>query len=104
LYQRASGFAFLSSYEGFGLTPLDAIAAGVPPVVLDTPTAREVYGPAALYVPGPEPALIEAALDRVLFDPRCRASILAAAPGILERYDWTTTGRATLDAITGAAR
>jgi glycosyltransferase involved in cell wall biosynthesis len=98
-YHRASAFAFLSSYEGFGLTPLDAIAAGVPPVVLDTPAAREVYGPAALYVPRPEPALVEAALDRVLFDGATRASLLAAAPGALERYDWTATGRATLDAI-----
>ena len=52
LYARASVFAFLSEYEGFGLTPLEALAAGVPPVVLDTPVAREVYGPAARYVAG----------------------------------------------------
>ena len=51
LYARASVFAFLSEYEGFGLTPLEALAAGVPPVVLDTPVAREIYGPAARYVP-----------------------------------------------------
>ena len=44
LYAEASAFAFLSEYEGFGLTPLEALAAGVPPVVLDTPVAREVYG------------------------------------------------------------
>ena len=48
--RRASVFAFLSEYEGFGLTPLEALAAGVPPVVLDTPIAREIYGPAARYV------------------------------------------------------
>ena len=50
LYARASVFAFLSEYEGFGLTPLEALAAGVPPVVLDTPVAREVYGDAAVFV------------------------------------------------------
>ena len=49
--RRASVFAFLSEYEGFGLTPLEALAAGVPIVVLDTPVAREVYGDAACYVP-----------------------------------------------------
>ena len=51
LYARASVFVFLSEYEGFGLTPLEALSAGVPIVVLDTPIAREVYGEAAWYVP-----------------------------------------------------
>ena len=50
LYQRASVFVFLSDYEGFGLTPLEALSAGVPIVVKDTPVAREVYGDAAWYV------------------------------------------------------
>ena len=43
-------FVFLSEYEGFGLTPLEALSAGVPIVVNDTPVAREVYGDAAWYV------------------------------------------------------
>lgn len=102
-YRQASVFAFLSSYEGFGLTPLDAIAAGVPPVVLDTPTAREVYGPAAFYVPRPEPALVEAALENVLLDGPTRAALLTAGPAVLRRYDWAATARATLAAITEAA-
>ena len=50
LYARASVFVFLSEYEGFGLTPLEALSAGVPIVVLDTAVAREVYGEAAWYV------------------------------------------------------
>ena len=41
-YRTASVFAFLSEYEGFGLTPLEALACGIPAVVLDTPVAREV--------------------------------------------------------------
>ena len=53
LYQRSAAFAFLSEYEGFGLTPLEALAAGIPPVVLDTAVAREVLGDAALYVATP---------------------------------------------------
>ena len=68
LYARASAFAFLSEYEGFGLTPLEAMAAGIPVVVLDTEVAREIYGPAAEYVAQPEPDLIAAALERVLVD------------------------------------
>src|SRR4029450_11826087 len=44
LYGRARVFAFLSDYEGFGMTPLEAIAHGVPAVVLNSAVAREVYG------------------------------------------------------------
>ncbi len=50
LYRDASVFAFLSEYEGFGLTPLEALVEGVPPVVLDTAVARETCGGAARYV------------------------------------------------------
>ena len=99
LHGRASAFVFLSSYEGFGMTPLDALAAGIPIVVLDTEVAREIYGPAALYVERPEPALIEQALERVLFDGSVRARLLDAAQGQLERYSWSECARRTLQVL-----
>jgi glycosyltransferase involved in cell wall biosynthesis len=51
LYAGARAFAFLSEYEGLGLTPLEALAAGIPPVLLDTDVARESCGNAAVYGP-----------------------------------------------------
>ena len=54
-YASAGLFAFLSEYEGFGLTPLEAMRHRVPTVVLDTPVAREVYGAGARYVPAGTP-------------------------------------------------
>lgn len=102
-YREARAFAFLSDYEGFGLTPLEALAAGIPIVVLDTPIAREIYGPAALYVSRPDPAEIEAALERALFDEPARAALLAAADGVLARYSWQTCASAVLDVLVRAA-
>jgi glycosyltransferase involved in cell wall biosynthesis len=104
LYGRASAFAFLSSYEGFGLTPLDAIAAGIPPVVLDSPVAREIYGDAAFRVAAPDPALVEAALDRVLFDDTERARLARAGRDVAARYSWADSGRHTLAALIEAGR
>jgi glycosyltransferase involved in cell wall biosynthesis len=103
LYRQASAFAFLSEYEGFGLTPLDALAAGVPIVVLDTEVAREIYGPAAIYVSGPDAALVDAALDQALFDASARTRVLEAAPLVLERYSWPESAQRTLQVLLAAA-
>jgi glycosyltransferase involved in cell wall biosynthesis len=103
LYGRATAFAFLSEYEGFGLTPLDALAAGVPIVVLDTEVAREIYGPAAVYVPTPDPAQVASALERVLFDPVERGRLQAAAATVIERYSWHECAHRTLQALLAAA-
>ncbi len=100
LYARASAFAFLSEYEGFGLTPLEALASGIPPVLLDTPIAREICGPAARYIPASNTgaALVDALVD-CLSHEASRRAILQHAPGVLARYSWAHTAAATLDAI-----
>jgi glycosyltransferase involved in cell wall biosynthesis len=104
LYARASVFGYLSEYEGFGLTPLEAMAAGVPSVVLDTPVAREVYADAVCYVPaGDEPAAA-AAIRRLLTDRRQASALLARAPGVLARYGWDQAAERTLALIEGIAR
>ena len=103
LYRRASAFAFLSDYEGFGLTPLEAMSAGVPVLVLDTEVAREIYGAAAAYVERADPPLIADALDRLLFDEGERARRLAAAGAVLERYSWQACARRTLQQLVASA-
>ncbi len=103
LYARARAFVFLSDYEGFGLTPLEALSAGVPIVVGDTPVAREVYGDAARYVGTSDVAAAAAALEATLFDEAERRALLSRAPAILGRYSWTRAGRETLDVLLEAA-
>lgn len=95
LYRRASVFAFLSEYEGFGLTPLEALSAGVPIVVLDTPIAREVYGPAAAYV-GRDTDSAAAALRHLLTSPEAIRAQLTHAPGVLAGYSWDRAAEETL--------
>lgn len=104
LYARASAFAFLSEYEGFGLTPLEAMAAGIPVVVLDTDVSREIYGPAAEYVPQPEPGLIAAALERLLVDGEERARLIEAGAAQVGRYSWDECARRTLQVLLACAK
>jgi glycosyltransferase involved in cell wall biosynthesis len=101
-YAEASAFVYLSEYEGFALTPLEALASGVPVVLLDTPVAREVYGDAATYVTRPDPALIADAMHAVLLEPAKRERLLQGATDVLRRYSWTAFAEQVLDQLLDA--
>jgi glycosyltransferase involved in cell wall biosynthesis len=103
LYAGASAFAFLSDYEGFGLTPLEALASGLPIAVLDTEISREIYGPAAVYVRDAGPANIAAALEQVLFDSATRTRLREATPQVLARYSWEACAHRTLQILLASA-
>ena len=103
LYARARAFAFLSEYEGLGLTPLEALACGITPVVLDTPVARESCGDAAIYVGVGDLRATAHAIERALFDEQVREQVRAAAPAVLARYHWPRAARETLAVIDGSA-
>jgi glycosyltransferase involved in cell wall biosynthesis len=103
LYATSRAFAFLSEYEGLGLTPLEALTSGVPSVLLDTPVARESCGDAALYVQKGDIQGTVAALEQLLFSEALRQSLLGAAPAVLARYDWPRAARETLAVLEGAA-
>ena len=104
LYERASVFAFLSEYEGFGLTPLEALAGGVPPIVLDTPVARETCGAAARYVsPSASNEEIAAGIAALLTSADARRDVLRHRLDVLDRYDWSLAAAATLSVLEEAA-
>ena len=104
LYRDASAFAFLSEYEGFGLTPLEALVEGVPPVVLDTAVARETCGAAARYIgAGASNSEIADAIVTLLTDQAARREVLNHAEAVLARYDWDRTAAQTLTVLEEAA-
>jgi len=103
LYSGARAFAFLSEYEGLGLTPLEALAAGIPPVLLDTAVAHESCGTAALYVKRGDITGLTAALESLLFDEVVRERLLTAAARVMASYDWQDSARDTLAVIAAAA-
>ena len=105
LYRQATVFAFLSRYEGFGFTPLEAMARGAVPVVLDTPVAREIYGEGAVRVAdGPDIASdVAAALALLLDDAGARERLRRAAPLVLASYRWSDAAARTLAFLEEAA-
>ena len=104
LYKQATVFAFLSEYEGFGFTPLEALAAGVVPVMLDTPIARETCGSAARYVSPSAPSTqVADSIAELLTNAPARQELLQQAGPVLARYHWDLTAADTLKVIEEAA-
>jgi glycosyltransferase involved in cell wall biosynthesis len=92
LYAAAAVFAYPSLYDGFGIPPLEAMAAGTPVVASTAGALPEVLGDAALLVdPTDEEALAEAlqaAFDRPT---ELRQRGLARAA----RYSWERAAEQT---------
>jgi glycosyltransferase involved in cell wall biosynthesis len=103
LYASARVFAFLSDYEGFAMTPMEAAAHAVPSVMLDTPVAQEVYGDAALRVPLEVPAIAEA-LTTLLTNPEAHASAVALGRSRLAAFTWQRTATVLQTTLEHAVR
>jgi glycosyltransferase involved in cell wall biosynthesis len=103
LLARASVSAFFSEYEGFALTPFEALAHGVAPVMLDTPIAREIYRDAAIYVPKGDIPAAAAALGRLLDSAPDRAALVDRSGPMWSRYDGAQAARDTLAVLRSAA-
>jgi len=99
LYRLASVFAFPSFYEGFGLPPLEAMAAGLPVVASHAGALGEVVGDAGILTDPYRPSELSDALASVLDSPSLAA--LYAERGRLRaaRFDWRDCAKKTEDAI-----
>jgi glycosyltransferase involved in cell wall biosynthesis len=89
LYVTADVYVTPSEHEGFGLTTLEALAAGCPVVAADLPVHREVAGDAALYfAPGDSSSLADA-LEKVLRSRETRLEL--SRVGVMRATKFTET-------------
>ncbi len=96
LYRNALVFCSPSSYEGFGLSFLEAMACGCPVIAPAHSSIPEVLGSAALYVPIVDPGTIANALQQVLSDSRLRARLRQAGLEQARHFSWTHTAERTV--------
>jgi glycosyltransferase involved in cell wall biosynthesis len=98
LLAAAEVFCYPSLYEGFGLPPLEAMAAGTPVVAATYTAASEVLGDAALLVdPTDSPALADAVVAAAT-DHALRSSLVVAGRARASAYTWEAAARATIAA------
>jgi alpha-1,3-rhamnosyl/mannosyltransferase len=98
LLAEAVALVHPSELEGFGLTLLEAMAAGVPVAAVRNPAVAEVSGDAALLVDGQEG--LADALARLHEDGALRARLAAAGPERAARFSWAEAARLHRQAYT----
>ena len=88
LVAGAAVFAYPSLNEGFGLPPLEAMAAGVPVVATAAGALPEVLGDAARLVPPGDVTALAAALAEVAADEGERARLVARGRRRVAALSW----------------
>lgn len=94
LYQAAHAYITPSIYEGFGLTPLEAMACGVPAIVANRTSLPEVVGKTGLVVE-PEVDDLAAAIRALMTDDDLRARLAAASLERAGTFTWAEAARST---------
>jgi hypothetical protein len=102
LYQRAMALVFPSLYEGFGLPPLEAMAAGTPVIAMPVSAVPEVGGDAVLYVDGLSLRALTEAMESVASEPAVRERLRDRGMKRVEQFRWEQTARATVDVYRAA--
>jgi phosphatidylinositol alpha-mannosyltransferase len=88
--------------ESFGITLIEAMAAGCAVVATDLPAFREVAGEAASYFERGNPQALAAAVMKLMKEPSEGLRLTAAAHAQVGRYDWSVVMPQYLEAY-GAA-
>ena len=97
LYSGAECLLFPSSYEGFGLPPLEAMACGCPVVCGRGSSLDEVFAGAALQVNAADAAEVADAAWLLVSDSDARAAAIARGRAHAARFTWRATALRTLD-------
>ena len=104
LYARACAFIYPSTFEGFGLPVLEALAAGVPTACSHIEPLASIAGSAALPFDPDDDAAVTEAMARVVSDESLRTRLAAAGPERASQFSWLATARLTLETLREAVQ
>ncbi|MEM7480887.1 MAG: glycosyltransferase family 1 protein [Acidobacteriota bacterium] len=97
LYALATALVYAPLYEGFGIPPLEAMAAGCPVIVADNSSLPEVVGDAGVYVDAEDTADIARAIQALARDPNRRRGLSEKGRARAAQFSWRRTAEMTVD-------
>jgi glycosyltransferase involved in cell wall biosynthesis len=101
LYARARAFVYPSTFEGFGMPVLEAMAAGIPVACSDIPPLREVAGDAALFFDPLDEDAIASAIERLMSDVSLQERLAQAGRERARGFTWQRSAEQTLEVLVG---
>ncbi|MEA2460143.1 MAG: hypothetical protein QOH90_320 [Actinomycetota bacterium] len=102
LMAAADLFCYPSLYEGFGLPPLEAMAAGTAVLVGRYPAAEEVIGDAGVLVDPQDVDAMAEALSRLTSEEDTRRRLAMKGRAHAAAFTWERTAAATITAYASA--
>ena len=103
LYSAARCVVMPSSYEGFGLPALEALACGTPVAAYDTGALAEVAGPGGLLVADGAMAELLGAVERLCDDVELHDRLAIAGQAHARSFSWRRTAESTWDVYVRAS-
>ncbi len=100
LYTLARGLVFVSTYEGFGLPILEAMACGTPVISSACASMPEVVGEAGIIVDPYDTEKIADAMERLTLD-EIRSEYREKGFERVKEFSWKKAARATLKVLKG---
>ncbi|MGD0664293.1 MAG: glycosyltransferase family 1 protein [Rhabdochlamydiaceae bacterium] len=99
LYLGASAFIAPSIYEGFGLPPLEAMAAGCPTIVSNAASFPEVCGDASLYCDPFDEEDMAQKICTLIENPSLRQTLIDAGRKRVDLFSWEKAANAHMEVI-----
>jgi glycosyltransferase involved in cell wall biosynthesis len=88
IFRLTKVFAFLSSYEGFGIPALEAMSQGVPVLASDIPVLREVGGKGCIFADIGDLDEISKKMYNLFIDNNQRKDVLLLGKEQLKNFSW----------------
>lgn len=96
VYNLAQVLVYPSTYEGFGLPPLEAMACGTPVIATDAAALAENIGEAGLLIPPLDEQALEDALQTLIDNPALQKHLAQVGIKQAAEFSWERTARLTL--------
>jgi len=93
IYSRAAAYVYPSYIESFGLTPLEAMASGVPVITSNLSAMPEVCGDAAIYFNPSSPEDIAEKIDQVLSNEDLRTKLIDEGLKRAASFSWEKSAK-----------